>query len=199
MSSLYAAPLLRVHRGAVTDEGGTPLAVFRDRGATGWRGTLDAVAPGSAAGFARTVDTFDPWNRLLFTVSRDSSHVRRPVTRIVRPDGAALGTVGSGTRRGRPHYPVHDAYGTHVGDLRVVGPRTAAKGLRAIAGVLTGGTLDITDRLGTVYGRIDHERQWAPTEDRPHTVRFDPATPEPLRSLGLAAAVCLYVVRGHGS
>ncbi|MGI5166924.1 hypothetical protein ACQEU3_21485 [Spirillospora sp. CA-253888] len=198
VSPLYGAPLLRVHRGSVTDGDGTPLAVLRDRSATGRRRAPDEVSLGGTAGLRRTVDAYDPWHRPLFSVSRDPAHLRPAVTHIVRPDGAVLGTVGGGTCRGRPCHPLYDAYGTHVGDVRVVGPRETAKGLRAIAGVLASGTLDVTDRLGTVYGRIDHERQWAPSEDEPHTVRFEAATPEPLRSLGLAAAICLHVVRGHG-
>ncbi|MQY04305.1 hypothetical protein [Actinomadura macrotermitis] len=215
MSTLYTAPLLRVHKGSVTDAHGTPLATVRDRGGAGWRGALDAVNPGAASGFARAVDVLDPWNRPLFAVARDSSHLRRAVTHVLRPDGAQLGSVGMDSRRGRPFYPIHDPYGTHVGEVRPVGPRKGAggqdggagvaglagqalrKAARGVQSLVFGGTFDITDRIGTVHGRIDCE--WPATKDEPYTVAFQPGTPEPLRFLGLASALALDVVRGLGS
>ncbi|WP_173096665.1 hypothetical protein [Actinomadura verrucosospora] len=204
MVSLFDARTFRVHKGSVTDEHGRPLASVREQGRTGWRGALDAVGPGSAAGFERSVDVLDPWGRPLLTVSRASSHVRKPVTHVLRPDGAQLGTVAIASRKGRPYYPFHDPYGNLVGEMRTVSPRTGKPRtkLRAVAGALqtfVGGTFDINDRLGTVYGRVDPDDPWLATEDDPRTITFDPGMPQPLRVLGLASAVCLAVVRGHGS
>jgi hypothetical protein len=200
MADLYAASLLRVHKGSVTDEHGTPLATLQDRGRMGWRKALDGIDPGSASGFARTVDVVDPWGRPYFTVRRDSSHVRRAVTHVLRPDGLSFGSIQLSTRKG---LAFHDAQGNVIGAMRSVAalpsgtPAVLKRGIRGfVQSAVAGGTYDITDRLGTVCGRVDHDKTWLASDEDPHTVRVEQAAPEPLRTLGLAAGLCLWIVRG---